>query len=700
MRRTAPECTHAEEDAAARRTSRRLPTSRYASRSPATPSAPTDREPGARRPSPTSPTTPGVGPGALFVCVPGQRRTDTTSRAPRWSAARRRSSSSGRWRSPWRSSSSPTRGWPWRLPPMRSSAGRRASSRWPASPGRTARRRRPSSSTPILAAAAGRRPGSSGRSRCASAASGAGLATTPEAIDLQRIFRELLDAGDRSCAMEASSHASELRRLVGTRFRALGLHQPHPGSPRLPRHAGGLLRGQARLFTEPDVDGNRPPAAVNVGDAHGRGSRTSCAHGGERLTFGLVDDADIRARRAGARRRRRRACVPTGSSSASPARRFNVENVLGAVAPHACSGSTTRPIVRGVEHVAGVPGRFEAVDEGQPFAVLVDYAHTPEALENVLAEARRRRPADLICVFGCGGDRDRAKRPLMGAVVSRLADRAIVTSDNPRARTAGAIIGRSCRAWTDEEVEPDRAAAIAHAIEECRGRRRRRHRRQGSRAGPGAPRQDDPLRRPRGRARGPARGWARRHDPARARRGRGARPGPGCGAAPGAEQVTGVTIDSRSTKAGRALRRRGRRRRLRRGRARRRAGGRARPEDASARSERWGSGSRRVPGQGGRRHRVDREDVDEGHPRRALRAARATVAAEGSQNNEIGLPLTLCCLEEDTEVAVVEMGMRGLGQIAEPARSPSPTSASSRASGRCTSSSWARSSASPRPRPS
>ncbi len=146
--------------------------------------------------------------------------------------------------------------------------------------------------------------------------------------------------------------------------------------------------------------------------------------------------------------------------------RFNVENVLGAIAAGRLLGIEDDAIVRGVEHVPGVPGRFEPVDEGQPFAVLVDYAHTPEALENVLSEARRLTSGRLICVFGCGGDRDRAKRPLMGEVVNRLADRAIVTSDNPRGEEPGAIIEEILAGMDGgEEVEPDRAAAIAHAIE-------------------------------------------------------------------------------------------------------------------------------------------------------------------------------------------------------------------------------------------
>ena len=293
--------------------------------------------------------------------------------------------------------------------------------------------------------------------------------TTPEAIDLQRTFREMLDAGDRSCAMEASSHASELKRLVGTRFRALiftNLSQDH-----LDFHGTleAYFEAKRRLFTEPDVDGNRPPAAVNIGDPHGRRLADELREiGAPVLTFGLVDEAEVRPEQLE---------LTTSATSFRAAGvavrsrlrgRFNVENVLGAIAAGRLLGVADDAIMRGIEHVGGVPGRFEPVDEGQPFAVLIDYAHTPEALENVLAEARRLASGRLVCVFGCGGDRDRAKRPLMGEVAARLADRAIVTSDNPRSEEPLAII-EEIRAGMagEEEVEPDRAAAIARAVEDA-----------------------------------------------------------------------------------------------------------------------------------------------------------------------------------------------------------------------------------------
>ncbi len=122
-----------------------------------------------------------------------------------------------------------------------------------------------------------------------------------------------------------------------------------------------------------------------------------------------------------------------------------------------------------MESVRGVPGRFESVDEGQPFTVIVDYAHKPDALENVLRAARELARGRVICVVGAGGDRDRGKRPLMGRLASELADVAIVTSDNPRSEEPQAIIDEIVAGTVgDVEVEPDRAAAIARAIELAR----------------------------------------------------------------------------------------------------------------------------------------------------------------------------------------------------------------------------------------
>jgi UDP-N-acetylmuramoyl-L-alanyl-D-glutamate--2,6-diaminopimelate ligase len=319
-----------------------------------------------------------------------------------------------------------------------------------------------------ILAAAGRRPGLLGtvESRVGGERRGV-VRTTPEAIDLQRTFREMLDAGDRSCAMEASSHAAALGRLTGTRFRALvftNLSQDHLDFHETMEEYYDAKR---RLFAEPDPDGQRPPAAVNVGDDHGRLLAEELRALGERpLTFGLADDADLRPEAlelgpAGARFR-----VGDLALESRLRGRFNVENILGAVAAARLAGIGGDAIERGVSHLAGVPGRLELVDEGQPFTVIVDYAHKPGALENALVEARSLGEGRLVCVFGCGGDRDRGKRPLMGEIAARLADAVIVTSDNHRTENPLAIIDEILGgAGREVEVEPDRAFAIRRALE-------------------------------------------------------------------------------------------------------------------------------------------------------------------------------------------------------------------------------------------
>jgi UDP-N-acetylmuramoyl-L-alanyl-D-glutamate--2,6-diaminopimelate ligase len=146
--------------------------------------------------------------------------------------------------------------------------------------------------------------------------------------------------------------------------------------------------------------------------------------------------------------------------------RFNVENVLGAVAAGRLLGLPDPAIADGIASVRGVPGRFEAVDEGQPFTVVVDYAHTPDSLGNALRTARDLAGGRVICVFGCGGERDPGKRPLMGEIAAREADVAIVTSDNPRGEDPETIVAAILEgAGGDVEVELDRRGAIERALE-------------------------------------------------------------------------------------------------------------------------------------------------------------------------------------------------------------------------------------------
>jgi UDP-N-acetylmuramoyl-L-alanyl-D-glutamate--2,6-diaminopimelate ligase len=294
-----------------------------------------------------------------------------------------------------------------------------------------------------ILAAAGRRPGLLGTVEARVGGERRGVErTTPEAIDLQRIFREMLDAGDRSCAMEASSHASELHRLDRVRFAVLvftNLSQDH-----LDFHGDmeTYFEAKRRLF----ADG--VPAVVNVGDEYGR---RLAAELPDAVTFS-IDDAGALA-----------------GIDLKLRGRFNVENALGALFAARQLGIADDAIARGIESVRGVPGRFETVDEGQPFTVIVDYAHKPDALEKVLRAARDLTRGRVICVVGAGGDRDRGKRPLMGRIASELADVAIVTSDNPRSEDPQAIVDEIVAGATgDVEIELDRARAIGRAVELAR----------------------------------------------------------------------------------------------------------------------------------------------------------------------------------------------------------------------------------------
>jgi UDP-N-acetylmuramoyl-L-alanyl-D-glutamate--2,6-diaminopimelate ligase len=287
--------------------------------------------------------------------------------------------------------------------------------------------------------------------------------TTPEAIDLQRLFREMLDAGDRSAAVEASSHGAVLRRLDRVRFDALvftNLSQDH-----LDLHGTmeEYFQAKRRLF----IGAQPPPAAVNVGTEWGArlAGDLADAHRAPLVTFGLQDGAEVRPEGLeltpqGSRFR------AAGIEIESPLRGiFNVENVLGAVAAGLLLDLEEEAIADGIAHARNVPGRFEAIDERQPFGVVVDYAHTPASLETALRAARGLGEGRVIVVFGAGGDRDPGKRPLMGKVAAELADLAIVTSDNPRSEEPLAIIEDVLQgSGTDVEIDPDRRSAIQRAV--------------------------------------------------------------------------------------------------------------------------------------------------------------------------------------------------------------------------------------------
>ncbi len=288
--------------------------------------------------------------------------------------------------------------------------------------------------------------------------------TTPEAIDLQPTFRRMLEGGDRACAMEVSSHALVLHRADAIHFEVAvftNLTQDH-----LDFHTDmeDYFQAKRRLFV-----GELAPrvAVVNVDDPYG----ARLAGEIECVTFSAAgapagfSATDVSFDAAGAAftvgERELQTALPGD---------FNVANALGAYAAALALGVDPEEAAGGLAAAARVPGRLEPVEEGQAFAVLVDYAHTPDSIENVLRAARRLtgEGGRLISVFGAGGDRDRDKRPKMGRAGGELSDLAVVTSDNPRSEEPAAIAAEVAAGAeglaAEVEVEVDRRAAIALAL--------------------------------------------------------------------------------------------------------------------------------------------------------------------------------------------------------------------------------------------
>ncbi|MBM3667871.1 MAG: UDP-N-acetylmuramoyl-L-alanyl-D-glutamate--2,6-diaminopimelate ligase [Actinobacteria bacterium] len=316
--------------------------------------------------------------------------------------------------------------------------------------------------------------------------------TTPEAIDLQSTFARMLEAGDEACVMEVSSHALVLHRADAIHFDAkvfTNLTQDH-----LDFHDDmeDYFEAKRLLFS---AEGGAPAlvleggiSVLNADDPYGRRLAEDLGHGedGDCLTYSAAGaDADYSARGVifDAKGSRFECLTPHGHFDViTPLPgHFNVENALAALATAGALGLDMPGAVRALASAGRVPGRFEPIDEGQPFAVLVDYAHTPDSLENVLKAAREITERRVIAVFGCGGDRDREKRPLMGRAGVALSDLPVVTSDNPRSESPEAIIdeilagidglaggGGQVRTRDGDGgeviVEPDRHEAIALAI--------------------------------------------------------------------------------------------------------------------------------------------------------------------------------------------------------------------------------------------
>ncbi|HVM20262.1 MAG TPA: UDP-N-acetylmuramoyl-L-alanyl-D-glutamate--2,6-diaminopimelate ligase [Egibacteraceae bacterium] len=294
-----------------------------------------------------------------------------------------------------------------------------------------------------------------------------GVRTTPESTDLQRLLRRMRDAGVTGAAMEVSSHGLALGRVTATRFTAAAftnLTQDH-----LDFHADmeDYYRAKRSLF-DPRFT---TIGVVNVDDDHGRRLADEVDIGIIRASVGTPADvwaADVHAHPDGATFTAQLRTATVDVRVGLPGL-FNVSNALLALAAAEAVGIDPRIAAEGIAACRGVPGRMERVDAGQPFTVLVDYAHTPDSLANVLGAVRAVSPKRVIVVVGCGGERDAGKRPLMGRIAAELADLAVFTNDNPRSEDPRVILDAVVAGAAEVDggtwvVEPDRRAAIGEAL--------------------------------------------------------------------------------------------------------------------------------------------------------------------------------------------------------------------------------------------
>jgi len=297
----------------------------------------------------------------------------------------------------------------------------------------------------------------------------AGERTTPDAVSVQALLAEFRDHGASHVAMEVSSHALEQGRVNAVGFEVAvftNLTRDH-----LDYHGTMEAYGQAkaRLFAWPGLRS----AVINVDDAFGRTLAARLQSGTQRLRYAIdAADAEVRATDVHASGAGLGFTLHTpwgvGAIESALLGRFNVYNLLAVAAVLGALGQPFERICEALHALAPVPGRMNRLGGGaaQPL-VVVDYAHTPDALEQALGSLRAHCAGRLVCVFGCGGERDAGKRPLMGAIAERLADRVIVTDDNPRSEDGAAIVRQIVAGLARPEravVERDRAAAIALAL--------------------------------------------------------------------------------------------------------------------------------------------------------------------------------------------------------------------------------------------
>jgi UDP-N-acetylmuramoyl-L-alanyl-D-glutamate--2,6-diaminopimelate ligase len=295
--------------------------------------------------------------------------------------------------------------------------------------------------------------------------------TTPESLDLYRMFHELEQAGGTHVTMEVSSHALALGRVYGMGFHTAVFTNLTRDHLDFHHTMEEYFAAKQSLFAPRAA---APPAwaVINHDDPYGR--QIGLAR--HTLRYGFEEGADLRGSSLEMSFEGLRFTVQHGSDRVeltSPlAGKFNAYNILAACGVALSYGLDWTTISTAIRNCPGVPGRFESVQQGQPFLIVVDYAHTDDALRNVISAARELHPQRVITLFGCGGDRDRSKRPLMAQAASQASDFVVLTSDNPRSEDPIAIMNDALvglrRFDTPHLVEPDRAKAIRAALQEAR----------------------------------------------------------------------------------------------------------------------------------------------------------------------------------------------------------------------------------------
>jgi UDP-N-acetylmuramoyl-L-alanyl-D-glutamate--2,6-diaminopimelate ligase len=295
--------------------------------------------------------------------------------------------------------------------------------------------------------------------------------TTPESLDLYRIFHELEQAGGTHATMEVSSHALALGRVYGITFHTAVFTNLTRDHLDFHQTMENYFAAKRLLFAP---EGTPPPrwAVINHDDPYGREIQPAS----QALRYGFEAGADLRGSELETSFEGLRLTVEHGEQklrlTSALMGAFNAYNILAACGTALSYGLDWQTITRGIAECPPVPGRFERVDEGQPFLVVVDYAHTDDALRNTIAVARQLKPHRVITVFGCGGDRHRSKRPLMGMAAGQASDFVVLTSDNPRSEDPIAIMNDALvglrRFDTPHLVEPERAKAIRAALEQAR----------------------------------------------------------------------------------------------------------------------------------------------------------------------------------------------------------------------------------------